>query len=356
MDDQFERLANLRLRDFVPRAAARRPLTDVPRAAVPAVDAHNHLGRWLTEDWASPDVGGLLEVMDASNVRAIVNLDGMVGEELDANLDRYDRAHPGRFATFAQWDRGLFATGAWRELGEQVAEAARRGAKGLKVWKDLGLHLRDDRGELVMPDDPRLDPVWDACVDAGIPVTIHVGDPVAFFWPLDERNERVEELLAHPDWWFGDRERFPPLERILEALEQLIARRSDVTFIGAHVLCLAEDVAWVARMLDTYPNAYADIAARIPELGRVPRAARELILRHADRVVLGTDAFPPDAAVYATHFRFLETADEYFPYEPSEDEPPREGRWAISGLDLPADVLERVYGGNALRLISGLGE
>jgi predicted TIM-barrel fold metal-dependent hydrolase len=129
-----------------------------------------------------------------------------------------------------------------------------------------------------------------------------------------------------------------------------------VTFIGAHVLCLAEDVAWVARMLDTYPNAYADIAARIPELGRVPRAARELILRHADRVVLGTDAFPPDAAVYATHFRFLETADEYFPYEPSEDEPPREGRWAISGLDLPADVLERVYGGNALRLISGLGE
>jgi predicted TIM-barrel fold metal-dependent hydrolase len=353
-DPAFERLRDVRLRDYRPRAALRRPLTDVPRAAVPAIDAHNHLGRWLTEGWASVDVGALLEVMDVANVAAVVNLDGMWAEELEANIERYDSAHPDRFATFAQWDRTLFSRDSWSELGAQVADSARRGAKGLKVWKDLGLHLRDARGALVMPDDTRLDLVWDACASAGIPVTIHVADPIAFFDPLDETNERVEELLINPDWWFGDRTEFPEFDRVLDALESLIARRPDVTFIGAHVLCCSEDLGWVGRILETYPNANADIAARISELGRVPRAARELVVAHPDRILFGTDAFPPDADVYATHFRFLETADEHFPYDPWDDEPPGQGRWAISGLDLPADLLQMVYAGNARRLIPGL--
>jgi predicted TIM-barrel fold metal-dependent hydrolase len=347
-------LADIKLRDYLPRAAVRRQLTDVPRARVPAVDAHNHLGRWLTEDWASIDVRSLIEVMESCNVETIVNLDGMWGDELDANLDRFDRSHPERFVTFAQWDRGLFARDGWSELSDLVADTARRGARGLKVWKDLGLHLRDGRGELVMPDDERLDPVWDTCAGAGLPVTIHVGDPVAFFEPLDRYNERLEELLIHPDWWFGDRSRFPPFDRIMESLESLIARRPDVTFIGAHVLCCAEDLAWVGRILDAYPNAHADIGARIAELGRIPRATRELIVRHADRFLFGTDLFPPEASIYATHFRFLETADEHFPYDPWDDQPPTEGRWAIGGLDLPDDVLARVYAGNAHRLIPGL--
>ena len=142
------------------------------------IDAHNHLGRWLTGTWSVPDVGELVALMDELGIESIVNLDGMWGEELDANLDRYDRAHPGRFATFAQWDRALFARDGWAELGALVADAFDRGARGLKVWKDLGLHLRDASGALVMPDDERLDPVWDAVAAAGVPVTIHVGDPV----------------------------------------------------------------------------------------------------------------------------------------------------------------------------------
>ena len=150
--------------------------------------------------------------MDDWGIEAIVNLDGMWGDELDANLDRYDRAHPGRFATFAQWDRELFARDDWAGLGAQMADSARRGARGLKVWKDLGLHLRDARRRVGDARRRRLDPVWDAVAAAGIPVTIHVADPVAFFEPLDARNERVEELLANPDWWFGDRDRFPPFD------------------------------------------------------------------------------------------------------------------------------------------------
>jgi predicted TIM-barrel fold metal-dependent hydrolase len=348
-------LADLRLRDHRPRPAVRRPLTEPSeRPPVPWIDAHNHLGRWLTEGWSTPDVGSLLATMDACGVDAVVNLDGMLGDELDANLDRYDRAHPGRFATFAQWDRTRFAEGAWDELAAGVRDAIDRGAKGLKIWKDLGLHLRDAHGELVMPDDARLDPVWDAVAAGGVPVTIHVADPIAFFDPLDGRNERLEELLENPDWWFGDRERFPAFDRIMESLEALVARRADVTWVGAHVLCCAEDLAWVGRMLDMYPNVHADIAARIAELGRVPRAARALVVRHADRFLLGTDAFPPDLEVYAVHRRFLETADEAFAYDTEPDEPPTQGRWTISGLDLPTDVLAAVCAGNARRLIPGL--
>jgi predicted TIM-barrel fold metal-dependent hydrolase len=352
--DPDGRLRDLPLREFHPRPRLRVPEHHVPRAAVPAVDAHNHLGRWLLPDgsWAAPDVGELLEVMDASNVAAIVNLDGMWGDELEANLERYDRAHPGRFVTFAHLD--------WREtaepgFGERMAASLRdsvaRGARGLKVWKHLGLRFRDDRDRLISPDDERLDPVWAAAADLEVPVTIHLADPIAFFDPVDERNERLEELLANPDWWFGGPD-LPSFDDLMVAFEALVARHPGTTFIGAHVACAAEDLAWVGRMLDTYPNLHADIAARIAELGRQPRATRALIERHPDRIVFGTDLFPPDREIYAVHFRFLETADEHFAYD--TEGPPSQGRWAISGLDLPSEILTAVYSGNAHRLIPGL--
>jgi predicted TIM-barrel fold metal-dependent hydrolase len=351
MAEAFARLASLPLHSFTPRPALRRKLTDLGNRPGPMIDVHCHPGRWLTDDWGAPDVGRLLALMDEIGLEAIVNLDGMWGAELETNLDRFDRRAPGRVATFARMDPALIDAGSWEELGRQIRATIDAGARGLKVWKDLGLHRRDGRGRLVMPDDRRLDPVWDACAEAAIPVTIHVADPIAFFDPLDETNERLEELLLHPDWWFGGRDRFPSFDELRDALEGLVARRSDVTFIGAHVLGSAEDLAWVERVMDTYPNAFADLAARIAELGRVPRAARDLIIRHADRFLLGTDEVPDDPAPYAIHRRFLETADEHFPY--SDDPVPPQGRWTISGIDLPRDVLRQVAYENARRLIPG---
>ena len=328
-------LGELRLRDYRPLPRLRVPEHLVPRASVPVIDAHAHLGRWLSGVWAAPDVGALLGVMDACNVAAIVNLDGRWGDELEDNLERYDRAHPGRFATCAHLDWRLLAEpGPTERLVGSLRQSAAAGARGLKVWKDLGLHVRDELGDLVMPGDPRLSDVWDIAGELGIPVLIHTGDPAAFFDPLDERNERLEELLEHPDWWFGDRERSPSFERLLDAFEGLVAAHPRTAFVG--------------RMLDAYPNLSVDIAARIAELGRQPRAARALIERHAGRVLLGTDEVPPTAEAYATHFRFLETEDEHFPY--SCEEVPPQGRWAISGLGLSGEVLEAVCSGNARRV------
>jgi Amidohydrolase len=320
------------------------------------VDAHGHLGRWLSgwigraEEWMAPDVGALLEMMDRCNVATIINLDGRWGRELEANLDRYDRRFPGRFATFCHVD--------WSELtrpgfGDRLAASLRAsvasGAQGLKVWKDLGLKVRDKDGKLLLPDDSRLDALWAEAGELGIPVAIHAGDPVAFFDPVDEHNERLEELLAHPDWSFAGFG-LPWFARIMEALEALIAAHPPTAFIGVHVGGYAENLGWVGRMLATYPNFSVDIAARIAELGRQPRAARDLLLRHPDRVLFGVDALPPDPELYAIYFRFLETADEQFRYAP-ENIPPQ-GRWAISGLDLPDYVLGRIYSANARRLLS----
>jgi predicted TIM-barrel fold metal-dependent hydrolase len=347
-------LRDLPLRTYRPRASVRLPHHLVPRTRFPVVDAHNHLGRWLTPDggWSARDVDALLADMASCNVDAIVNLDGRWGDELVYNLDRYDRAHPGRFATFCHLDWTTLAEPGWPDrLVAGLRASAAAGAKGIKVWKDLGLGLRDERGEPLLPDDERLSVVWDVAAELRLPIMIHIADPVAFFEPVDERNERLEELLVHPEWSFAD-PRFPRFERLIEALEVVVAGHPATTFIGAHVGCFAEDLAWVGRMLSTYPNFHVDIAARIAELGRQPRAATRLLLEHPDRVLFGIDLFPPDPADYAIHFRFLETDDEYFDY--ATDDVPPEGRWMISGLDLPEDVLRKVYGENARRLIPGL--
>ncbi|WP_425953393.1 amidohydrolase family protein [Xylanimonas sp. McL0601] len=348
----IEELKDLRLRDFVPRPTVRLPQSTVYRASTPAVDAHNHLGRWHDGDWRVKDVPALVGLMDECNVATVVNLDGCWDDELETNLDRYDRAHPDRFVTYCRVDWSQTAVPGWPDrVAASIVDSASRGAKGLKLWKDIGLRLRDENGELLFLDDPRLEGMWSALADTGLPVAVHTADPAAFFEPMDQHNERVEELLRHPDWRFMGPE-FPPLPRLLDALESAVAAHPDVTFVGAHVGCYAEDLDWVDRMLTTYPNFAVDIAARIAELGRQPRRTRKLIEDHPDRVVLGTDVSPPTAEDYATYFRFLETADEYFPYDTSE--PPGNGRWRISALDLSPELAAAVIGDNARRLIPAL--
>jgi predicted TIM-barrel fold metal-dependent hydrolase len=346
-------LENLLLRNYRPYSRLRTANRCVPSAATAAIDAHTHIGRWLTGGrWAAPDVAALIDLMDACNVAAMVNLDGRWGDELEANLDRYDRAYPGRFATFCHVDWAVLEQPRPAErLAAGLTRSVTAGARGLKVWKDLGLHIRDGDGELVLPDDRRLGALWETAAELDIPVAIHTADPVAFFDPLDRHNERLEELLAHPDWSVAH-PAFPRFERLIESLEALVAAHPRTIFIGVHAGCYAEDLAWVARMLESYPNFHIDIGARIAELGRQPRATRALVLRHPDRVLFGTDEIPPNQATYEIYFRFLETADECFPYSPHN--PPPWGRWQVSAIDLPADALRQVYAENCARLVPAL--
>jgi predicted TIM-barrel fold metal-dependent hydrolase len=134
----------------------------------------------------------------------------------------------------------------------------------------------------------------------------------------------------------------------MEQFESLLRRHPGTDFIGAHVGCYAENLGWVGRVMDACPNFYADISARIAELGRQPYTARDFFIAHQDRILFGTDS-QPDPQTYATYYRFLETRDEYFNY--GREQPPGVGRWQIYGLDLPDDVLRKVYADNAKRVI-----
>ena len=174
-----------------------------------------------------------------------------------------------------------------------------------------------------------------------------IADPVAFFEPLDETNERWEELQAHPDWQFPSPP-FPPFQALVDGLANIVARHPGTDFIGAHVGCYSENLQWVGALMQRCPNFYVDISARISELGRQPYSSRRFFIDHADQIMFGTDS-GPRLDTYQTYYRFLETDDEYFNY--AGERQPGQGRWAIYGVYLPDDVLHKVYFGNAERVI-----
>jgi predicted TIM-barrel fold metal-dependent hydrolase len=333
----------LLLRDFRPRSMLHVTETSVPRARFPAVDFHNHTNDRIPADGKPAfALAELLAIMDGANVRTLVILTGRRGEELQRVIDAVVKPHPGRFVVFTQidWkriDEPRFGEGQAAELRDSV----RRGARGLKVLKELGLTVRDKTGKLVRVDDERLDPIWRECGRLGIPVAIHTADPEAFFHPVDAQNERYEELQRHPSWSFVGKDH-PSLEQLLEARDRVIARHPDTIWVALHVGGWPENLDYVSKLLHRFPNVYVELGARQAELGRQPRRARKLFLDHPGRILFGTDA-RPSPELFASYFRWLESADEHFDYHRA----PGQGRWKIYGLELPPEVLRRVYHANA---------
>lgn len=343
------------LSQYKPRPSLVTRATHVLRPRFPVIDAHNHLGEGFGGGWVHRPVSELLDRLDEAGVEQYVDLDGGWGEAIfEQRLDKFKAAAPERFYIFGgvDWSR-------WPELGDgfidhavrRLEAQAARGADGLKIWKPLGLSVRDSQGQLAAVDDPRLDPIWQAAGELKLPVMIHVADPVAFFEPVDETNERWEELQHNPDWRFTSPP-YPAFLTIVNGLANMVARHPQTTFIAAHVGCYAENLGWVAEQLQRLPNLYVDISARLGELGRQPYTARRFFIEHADRIVFGIDA-GPNLDEYRQYYRFLETDDEYFPYY-SGDTPPQ-GRWMAYGLYLPDDVLEKVYQRNARKILTPRG-
>lgn len=329
---------DLRLSDFEPRSMLETPEHLIERARFPAIDYHNHLD--------AQDPREVLRVMDACGVERVVNITMRVGEEGLEMIDRFRGASPDRFATIGWMDwRDLNEPGFFARAVERLERMIERGACGLKIWKDLGLTLRDGNGDLLRIDDERLAPLFEKAAELKIPVMFHIADPDAFFLPVDRFNERYEELAAHPEWSFYGSQYSK--DELLAQRDAVFARHPKTTFVAAHVAEKSENLDYVSRLLDHNPNLFVDIGARTAELGRQPNMARAFFNKHADRVLFGTDLVP-EVEMYRLHFRFLETADEYFDY-PSHAS--RQGRWKIYGLQLPDDVLMKVYRENALGLL-----
>ena len=358
---------SLSLADYEPKSMLEVRETHVDRARFPVIDIHTHItvsskskdGVELVPErqyLGTPEE--LLAVMDRKNIRSMVNLTGGYDRGLAEAVTKYDRSFRDRFYTFTEPSYSRFLDPDYPKLQAQAIEQAHKnGARGLKILKTLGLYLRSNitSGTLVKIDDPRFDPMWDACGQLNMPVAIHVSDPVAFFTPTDRFNERYEELSNHPDWSFHGKD-FPSNAELIEARNQVFARHPKTRFIVLHVGNYSENLANVGECMDRFENMNVDIAARIGELGRQPRTSRAFFDKYQDRILFGTDATPHgdeypqqvfNDKLYEIYYRFLETDDEYFDYAPANVPP--QGRWRIYGINLPESILRKVYNGNAAR-------
>ncbi|MBL8923798.1 MAG: amidohydrolase family protein [Myxococcaceae bacterium] len=325
------------------------------------VDVHVHV-----EPGAVPR---LLSVMDARGIDVAVNLSGgWPGMGLEQTVADARRSN-GRVLVFANPPLGALRLpdADVRALADQLLEAKAMGARGVKLFKSLGLSATWPDGTLVAVDDPRLDPLFEKAGALGLPVAIHTGDPKAFWDAVSPSNERFDELSVHPGWSYAGRP-VPSWQQLYDAFLRRVARHPKTVFIGVHFGNAPEDPTAVAAALEANPNLYVDTAARVPELGRHPaEPMRALFMKHQDRILFGTDlgvgldegalmlgstgATPPAPAdverFFTSTWRYFETSDKDF-----EHPTPIQGRWRISGLGLPRDVLDRVYAGNADRLLA----
>jgi Amidohydrolase/Carbohydrate family 9 binding domain-like len=349
-----------------PRQAAYSP--DVWRRERRVIDLHQHIE-------ASPErYQRAIGILDRSGVGLGVILGaGTVtakdGQPSDFEMSRQlaDDLYPGRFLhhmilDYAGWDEPDWSDQAVAQINRGHA----LGAAGLKEFKRLGLFLKDGSGKLIRIDDPKLDPVWRRCGELNLPVSIHVGDPQAFWLPYDESNERWTELKDHRSWWFGDPAVHPPRMELLDALNRVIERHPGTTFVCVHFANNPEDLDWVEQSLDRYPNMSADLAARIPELGRHdPARVRSLFEKHQDRILFATDFMVYDKLIlgsggdaenptddegvefFTKCWRWMETDDRDWAHMT-----PIQGNWVISSINLRPEVCRKIYFDNARRMFA----
>ncbi|MGB7392989.1 MAG: amidohydrolase family protein [Pricia sp.] len=318
------------------------PTNEVTKAKFPFIDVHSHQRSMSPESLA-----GLVSDMNDLNEAIMVNLSGGSGAELQEKLENIEASYPNRFVVFANVDFDGAGAEGWTEKAvAQLKTDIKNGAKGLKVYKSLGLRNVDNEGKRLAVDNENLDAIWATCGELGVPVLIHSADPKSFWDEMDGDNERWLELKTHPRRKRSDTDP-APWQQIIDEQHRMFKKHPNTQFVNAHMGWYANNLGRLAELMDEIPNMNVGIAAVIAELGRQPRNAKEFFIKYQDRILFGKDSWRPEE--FPTYFRVLETDDEYFPYYKKYH-----AFWAMYGLDLPVEVLRKVYYKNALRLIPGL--
>jgi len=318
------------------------PENPVLKAKFPFIDVHGHQYNMPTQDLTD-----VVKAMDTLNMKLMVNLSGRSGEDLIKSVENIKANFPDRFVVFCNVNfDGAGADGWIEKTVAQLEKDVANGARGLKVYKSLGLRNTDYEGKRLAVDDERLQPIWEKCAEMGIPVLIHSADPKSFWDEFNGDNERWLELKTHPR-----RKRSAndpaPWEQIIQERHNLFRNNPNTKFINAHMGWFANDLGFLGQLLDELPNMYVGIAAIIAELGRQPRQAKLFFTKYQDRILFGKDSWVPEE--FPTYFRVLETADEYFTYHKKYH-----AFWPMYGMDLPDEILKKVYYKNALKIIPGL--
>ena len=322
----------------------------VKKAKFPFIDVHSHL--W---DMPVKDLDKLISEMDEINMGFIINLSGsgfgpQVAKDLyfDKSIKNIEENHPKRVGLFLNVDFESINDANYAET--QVAiirDAVAKGAIGLKVYKSLGLRNKDSNGQRIKVDDKRIGPIWEVCGELGIPVLIHSADPFQFWQDKDDQNERWFELKEKPGRYYGDSNFIPSFEEIINEQHTIFKRHPNTTFINAHLGWMGNDLDKLGKHLDEFPNVMTEFGAVIAELGRQPKTARDFFIKHQNRILFGKDSYNKEE--FYTYFRVLESDDEYFNYFRK-----RHAFWKMYGLNLPDEVLKKIYHENALKLFPSI--
>ena len=332
----------LSFEEYNPESTLVVPGEPILRAKYPFIDIHGH-----QRNMPDQDLSPVVAAMDTLNLAIMINLSGRSGEQLSKSVKNVAEHYPNRFVVFANVDFEGVGSPNWTENAvAQLEKDINNGARGLKIYKSLGMRHKDVNGNRVAINDPRLDPIWAKCGEMGVPVLIHAADPKSFWDPFDADNERWLELKTHPRRKRGD-DNPAPWETIIGEQHDMFRKHPNTTFINAHFGWYANNLGALSDLMDEIPNMYVEIAAIIAELGRQPRNARAFFEKYQDRILFGKDSWKPEE--FPTYFRVLESSDEYFPYHKKYH-----AFWAMYGMNLPDEILKKVYYKNALKIVPGL--
>ena len=323
-------------------------------AKFPFVDVHSH-------QWKMPgmDFTNLIAEMDSLNMGYMINLSGsgfatfagnqsLMDVSLTKSLENIKKQGvSNRFGVFVNIDFNKIDDPDFGTNNvEIIKDAVKQGVIGLKVYKNLGLNLRDNSGERVKVDDKRLNPIWEICGELNIPVLIHSGEPSPFFDPIDKYNERWLHARQKPQS-FRNSDEYPSFDEVMQEQYNMFKKNPKTTFINAHLGWYGNDLDKMSAQLDDLPNVYTEIGAVIAELGRQPIRARKFFVEHQDRVLFGKDTYKKSE--FDVYFRILETSDEYFDYYRK-----RHAHWKMYGLNLPDSILKKLYYKNARKLFPNI--
>ena len=323
-------------------------------AKFPFVDVHSH-------QWKMPvmDFTNLVAEMDSLNMGYMINLSGSGFATFAGNQNLMDislteslenikkQGVSNRFGVFVNIDFNKIDDPDFGTNNvEIIKDAVMQGVIGLKVYKNLGLNLKDNSGERVKVDDKRLNPIWEVCGELNIPVLIHSGEPSPFFDPIDKHNERWLHARQKPQSFRNSNE-YPSFDEVMQEQYNMFKNNPNTTFINAHLGWYGNDLDKMSAQLDDLNNVYTEIGAVIAELGRQPIRARRFFIEHQDRVLFGKDTYKKSE--FDVYFRILETSDEYFDYYRK-----RHAHWKMYGLNLPDSILKKLYYKNARKLFPSI--
>jgi len=338
------------------RAGADTPVVDELRAfaALEPIDTHAHVFK------NDPAFRGMLETLHLHLLNiCVVNDAEAYSKTLQPKLRdalavvRASHGHAALCTTFDlyQFNDPGFTEHAIQQLNENFAQ----GAVAVKIWKNIGMELKNSSGRFVMPDDPALAPIYKDIAAHNKTLIAHLAEPTSCWQPLTPASPDYEYYRDHPEWYMYKHPDHPSKETILAARNHLLAENPKLRVVGAHLGSMEVDVDEIARRFDRYPNFAVDTAARIPYLMMQPREkVRAFLIKYQDRVLYGTDlGLRPnqdtDGALrewkdaYAGDWKFFAT-DERLEYRGQE----------IRGLKLTGTVLHKLYHDNAVRWIPGI--